>query len=101
LGGGGGGGGGRNSAAAAFPTTVKAKRLGFFKRKRKGVDEQPRSFGGSRAAGDPVVVVDLPGKKDGSGSGWMSGRKIKKNKKDEGGASAATGGGSGGGCAVM
>lgn len=74
----------------AFPTTVKAKKLGFFKRKRKGVDEHRLS--GVAARTDSVA--DLPGKTAPSSS-WMSGKKIKK--KD----ASASAGGAGGGCAVM
>jgi hypothetical protein len=79
--------------ATAFPTTVKAKKLGFFKRKRKGVDDHRLSGAGAGAGADRIPD---PPVKNVASTGWMSGRKIKK--KD---GKPSTAGGSGSGCAVM
>lgn len=77
--------------ATAFPTTVKAKKLGFFKRKPKQLNDGHRLSATVTAADR---IADLPGKNV-SSSGWMSGKKIKKKE------ASATAGGGGGGCAVM
>jgi hypothetical protein len=79
--------------ATAFPTTVKAKKLGFFKRKRKGVVDDHRLSGAGAGTGADRAAADLLGKNVPSSSGWMSGKKIKKKE-----ASASAGGN---GCAVM
>jgi hypothetical protein len=61
--------------ATAFPTTVKAKKLGFFKRKRKGVDDHRLSSAGAGTDRDPD-----PSGKHVPSSGWASGKKIKKKE---------------------
>ena len=68
---------------AAFPTTVKVKKRGFFKRNSKSVDDRRHTADG---------IADLSGR-NAANSGWMSGKKIKKKE------GSAPGGG--GGCAVM
>ena len=58
----------------AFPTTVKAKKLGFFKRKRKGGERDSALYEGQ--AGMKESPSDMQ---------WMTGKKKKE----------------GGGCVVM
>jgi hypothetical protein len=63
--------------ATAFPATTKTKKLGFFKRKRKGVDDPRLSSAGAGTVTDRVP--DLPGKNV-PRSAWTSGKKIKKRE---------------------